>query len=168
MTFSSNSDDIKKIDTFAKPTGSSGSEGGVTDDKKRRRMESNRESARRSRQRKQQHLEGLIEQLGRLKRENEEFAKKIEQFTAMFAVSDAQNAVLNKEKDRLATRLAALENVIDIARVVRGSSSSTTTAATGNGNEMNDDRMMKPWQLPRYSLPITASSSGLRCFNFDA
>ncbi|KAK9724195.1 hypothetical protein RND81_05G054800 [Saponaria officinalis] len=159
MTFSFTSDGLPGK---AKPSKSSASDGTV-DEKKRRRMESNRESARRSRQKKQQHLDGLIKQVGSLTRENDEFRKKISELTALFAAMDARNEVLKAEKDRLATRLEALENTIEIASAVKGSSSSQ------NGEvlyEVSDDPMMKPWKLPRYSLPI-AASSGFGCFDFD-
>ncbi|KAL9240251.1 hypothetical protein vseg_014493 [Gypsophila vaccaria] len=153
MTFSISSDEFK-----AK---SSASEG-CADEKKRRRMESNRESARRSRQKKQQHLDGLIRQVGSLMRENDECNKRIEDFTALFAAMDAKNEVLKAEKDRLAARLEALENIIEIANVVKGSSSEIGEALY----EVSDDPMMKPWKLPRYSLPIDASS-GFQNFYVD-
>lgn len=149
----------------------SGSEGVIgIDEKKRRRMISNRESARRSRQKKQQHLDNLIKQVGSLKRENDEFDKKIGDISGVFTTVEAQNKVLRAEKDRLATRLESLESIIEIAKVVKGNSSNEN----GNGNgeflyEVNedDDPMMKPWKLPcRPSMPIMASS-GLGCFGFE-
>ncbi|GAB4843021.1 hypothetical protein Ancab_012998 [Ancistrocladus abbreviatus] len=138
---------------------SSGSNG--MDEKKRRRMESNRESARRSRQRKQQHLDDLIKEIGRLTRENEEFGKKIGELTQTYAAVEAANAVLTAEKNRLAAMLESLECVIDIARVVRGGNpldnGINNVCDQGAVDQMM--MMMNPWQLPSCpSMPIMASS----------
>ncbi|XP_038883065.1 bZIP transcription factor RISBZ3-like [Benincasa hispida] len=49
----------------------------VIDERKRRRMESNRESARRSRMRKQKHLENLRNMVNKLKVENRELSNRL-------------------------------------------------------------------------------------------
>lgn len=159
-----------------RPAASSASEGSgyaVADDKKRRRKESNRESARRSRQKKQQHLDDLIREVGNLKRENEQFAKKIDDFCAEFSGVEAQNKVLRAEKERLVRRLESLESMIEIAKVVRGKN---VNGGEDEGllYEISSDPMMKPWQLPcpSSSMPAivasSSSSSGLRRSKFYA
>ncbi|KAL2921187.1 bZIP transcription factor 53 [Bienertia sinuspersici] len=143
---------------FKNTTASSGSSEGCSknkfDDKKRRRMESNRESARRSRQKKQEHLDNLIKEVGGLKKQNEEFSKKIDEVSGIVNGIDAENNVLKVQKDGLAARLESLEAIIEIANVVKGSSS------------VNSDPVMKTWQLPYLSLPIMASSSHVHRFKF--
>uniref|UniRef100_I1JQS0 BZIP domain-containing protein n=1 Tax=Glycine max TaxID=3847 RepID=I1JQS0_SOYBN len=62
-------------------TTSSGSEGGdphIIDERKRKRMLSNRESARRSRMRKQKQLEDLTDEVSRLQSANKKLAENIE------------------------------------------------------------------------------------------
>uniref|UniRef100_A0A7C8Z3J6 BZIP domain-containing protein n=1 Tax=Opuntia streptacantha TaxID=393608 RepID=A0A7C8Z3J6_OPUST len=153
-----------------RPPASSGSEGcgGGIDEKKRRRMESNRESARRSRQKKQQHLDDLIREVGMLKRDNEEFSNKIEQFSGQFAGADAQNKVLRAEKERLVRRLESLESVIEIAKMVKGEGSNNNNVNGEEGLGLYDsDPMMKPWQLPcpsSIAVPLFASPA-IRSFN---
>lgn len=94
---------------FESPTvipnsGSEGSNQAVdsTDEKKRKRMLSNRESARRSRSRKKRHLEDLTEQLKRLKIENQELKNQL-------GLVLNQCHILWRENDRLLSESAALQ-----------------------------------------------------------
>ncbi|GAB4850805.1 hypothetical protein Ancab_030105 [Ancistrocladus abbreviatus] len=142
---------------------SSGSEGdgrsgSSMNEKKRRRMESNRESARRSRQRKQQHLDDLIKEVAKLRRENEEFGRKIGELTQTYSAVETANAVLTADKNRLAARLESLECVVEIAKVVRGGNPSEN-----NWCDADPTTMTEPWQLPYFpSMPIVASSGMFR------
>ncbi|XP_057546304.1 bZIP transcription factor 53-like [Amaranthus tricolor] len=156
MSQSNDTYDVKNV--VVRPTKSSGTSEGssdfVMDEKKRRRMESNRESARRSRQRKQQHLDELLKQVSALTRENEDIGKKIDEVSGILSKFEAQNKVLNSAKDGLAAKLDSLESLIEVGKIVGGSSSG------GNYDDVNSDPMMKPWQLPcPPSMPIYASTS---------
>ncbi|KAL9252667.1 Ocs element-binding factor 1-like protein [Drosera capensis] len=77
-------------------------------ERRKRKMESNRESARRSRLRKQQHIEDLIKEIARLERENEEWGRRIDELERMCGSVEAENAVLRSEKQRLRAELAVL------------------------------------------------------------
>ena len=57
---------------------SSGSDGCAVDDKKRKKMESNRESARRSRMKKQKHVEELTVEITRLQISNNQIRQSID------------------------------------------------------------------------------------------
>ncbi|GMH18893.1 hypothetical protein Nepgr_020734 [Nepenthes gracilis] len=119
------------------------------DEKRRRRMESNRESARRSRLRKQQHLDDLIKQVTKLRSENEGFSKKIEKLTHSYMAVESRNAVLRTEKMRLEERLESLEFVVEVGKLIGGSPSL----------ENSHPMMMKPWEL---ACPFTlVASSGM-------
>ncbi|XP_044475958.1 basic leucine zipper 4-like [Mangifera indica] len=80
------SDEIEELlsllsseDSVSPNSGSEGSNRTVytVDERKQRRMISNRESARRSRWRKKRHLENLMEELNRLKEENREMKNNL-------------------------------------------------------------------------------------------
>ncbi|CAN8283948.1 unnamed protein product [Cochlearia groenlandica] len=58
-------------------TGSDETKTEITDDRKRKRMESNRESAKRSRIRKQRHIENLRDEVNRLGLENRELKNRL-------------------------------------------------------------------------------------------
>lgn len=92
----------------------SGSEGDrdIMEQRKRKRMLSNRESARRSRMRKQQHLEGLSAQLDQLKKENTQMNTNIGISTQLYLNVEAENAILRAQMEELSKRLNSLNEMI--------------------------------------------------------
>ncbi|KAF7852032.1 hypothetical protein BT93_L1124 [Corymbia citriodora subsp. variegata] len=96
--------------------GSSGSEADArylgTDDKKRKRMLSNRESARRSRMRKQKHLEDLTREIGELERENRDIIKAFNAKMQGQLGLRSENEALLAEKAALMNHLNGMESII--------------------------------------------------------
>lgn len=93
----------------------SGSEGGLQhlmDDRKRKRMTSNRESARRSRLRKQKHLDDLTTQVSQLTKENNQIIYSVSITTQHYASVEAENSVLRAQVAELSYRLQALNEMI--------------------------------------------------------
>ncbi|QCD99052.1 extracellular signal-regulated kinase 1/2 [Vigna unguiculata] len=82
-----------------------------THERKLRRMQSNRESARRSRWRKKRHLENLTNQANRLRMENRELKNRL-------CLTMHQNLLLSVENERLrsesVTLMATLSNLYQI------------------------------------------------------
>ncbi|KAJ8762462.1 hypothetical protein K2173_007901 [Erythroxylum novogranatense] len=104
---------------FQSPAGSSfsGSEGSTRsvysiDERKRRRMISNRESARRSRRRKKTHLENLTERVNRLKEENRELKNRLGSVLNHGHLLWRVNDRLISESVALRARLSNLCNVL--------------------------------------------------------
>ncbi|KAL6212352.1 hypothetical protein ACLB2K_017572 [Fragaria x ananassa] len=101
--------------TSASPnSGSDGSNRGVysVDERKRRRMMSNRESARRSRWRKKRHLEDLTEEANRLKMENRELKSRLGFAAEKCHVTWRENERLEAESLALWARLSHLNRVL--------------------------------------------------------
>ncbi|PON65552.1 Basic-leucine zipper transcription factor [Parasponia andersonii] len=99
-------------------TNNSGSEGSSraviysVDERKRRRMLSNRESARRSRWRKKRHLEDLTDQVNRLKVENRDLKNRL-------GLVAQQCHIAWRENDRLSSEFLALQSRLsDLCRVL--------------------------------------------------
>ncbi|CAN1775939.1 bZIP transcription factor 44 [Linum perenne] len=96
------------------PNSNSGSDEGSTrsvynvDERKERRMKSNRESARRSRWRKKRHLENLTEQAKKLKVENEELKYMLGSTLSQCHVVRSENQRLFSESVALRGRLTHL------------------------------------------------------------
>lgn len=82
------------------------------DDRKRRRMISNRESARRSRVRKQRHLEELRNQASRLRVENREIANRLRLVLHQCHLVWGDNDRLRAETDWLRHRLSDLQRIL--------------------------------------------------------
>ncbi|VFQ68662.1 unnamed protein product [Cuscuta campestris] len=123
------------------------------DEKKRKRMISNRESARRSRMRKQQHVEELCAQRALLQKEQIACNQKIDAVSQGLAAISAENDVLRAQCAELADRLQSMnailqlwadvnETVVDIPEI--------------------PDVLLEPWQLPCPTLPIVASADMLQ------
>jgi chromosome segregation ATPase len=103
--------------TSPKPTSSSGSgepnekpvlndSNRNMEDRKRRRMISNRESARRSRMRKQRHLENLRNQLNRFRAENRELNNTLQFLVYHFNRLRTENEWLRLERTLLDQKLS--------------------------------------------------------------
>ncbi|KQJ96266.1 bZIP transcription factor 44 [Brachypodium distachyon] len=98
-------------------TQSYGSEGNLElqarmDLKRKRRKESNRESAKRSRLRKQQQLEELTTQVNQLRTEKQQLVTTLNLTVQSYAAAETQNSVLRSQAMELESRLRALREII--------------------------------------------------------
>ncbi|KAK6115304.1 hypothetical protein DH2020_007573 [Rehmannia glutinosa] len=148
----------------------SGSEGdlqNVMDQRKRKRMLSNRESARRSRMRKQKHLDDLMAQVAQLKKENGQISSSINVTTQHYVNVEAENSVLRAQMMELTQRLNSLNEILGYIN------SSTAVAAVGGGGAgscvfeaeefqnqgLADGFLNNPWNLMGLNQhPIMASA----------
>lgn len=117
----------------------SGSEGDlqqvmVMDERKRKRMESNRESARRSRMRKQKHLDDLMAQVDQIKRENNQIVQTISLTNQQFVNVEAENSVLKAQMDELSQRLQSLNDILNYMNTLNGPTAAAPTAGGVNNN----------------------------------
>ncbi|KAL4572177.1 hypothetical protein LXL04_018946 [Taraxacum kok-saghyz] len=118
------------------------------DERKRKRMLSNRESARRSRAKKQQRLDELLGEINQLQNDNNKIMQKIDGATQVFVGAASQNNVLRAQLTELADRLHSLNSVLHIAQEVSGLSVDIPELP---------DTLLEPWKLPCPIQPITAS-----------
>lgn len=134
----------------------SGSEEGLVDQRKRKRMESNRESARRSRTRKQKHLDDLMVLVAQLKDENSRIMNTMSITTQQCLNVEAENSVLSAQMGELCQRLDSLNNILNCLNT-------TTAAASGCVFEIEDfecipeSYMDNSWNLMCLNQPILAS-----------
>ncbi|XP_074570654.1 bZIP transcription factor 44-like [Curcuma longa] len=84
----------------------------VMDQRKRKRRISNRESARRSRMRKQQHLDDLNSQLHQLREDNAKVSASLSLIAQHYFEVEAENSVLKIQSMELGNRLMALNDIL--------------------------------------------------------
>lgn len=124
----------------------------MMDEKKRKRMISNRESARRSRMKREQHMKDLNNQIIFFKNKRNEMTRKINEFTRRYAAVETENRVLRAQREELRKRLESAQLI-----------SSYLDAAEGyNSVDIADDPWLKPWQPPSQALPIMTSAGFLQ------
>ncbi|XP_039021571.1 bZIP transcription factor 11-like [Hibiscus syriacus] len=85
----------------------------LMDQRKRKRMESNRESARRSRMRKQKRLDDLMAQLILLREDNYQILTNINFITHQYLSMEAENSVLRAQIIELSQRLDSLNGILN-------------------------------------------------------
>ena len=95
------------------------------DERRLRRKISNRESARRSRARKQRHLEELRARAGRLQAGNRELAARLRGVQARAALVRLSNARLRAEAGALGRRLAAARRAVELRQIYAAASAGT-------------------------------------------
>jgi seryl-tRNA synthetase len=141
-----------------KQPASSGSDGNPrhagVDERKRKRMISNKESARRSRIRKQQHVESLIRQVTQLQNENKFIEEKINNVADVYIGLAIENNVMRAQLSELTDRLRSLNSVLQIAEEVVGYAVDIPEIP---------DALLEPWQLPCPMQTVAAPSSMFQC-----
>lgn len=84
----------------------------LMDQRKRKRMISNRESARRSRMRKQKHLDDLMVQVAHLRKENSQILTSMSITTQHYLNVEAENSILRAQMAELTHSLHSLNEII--------------------------------------------------------
>ncbi|XP_047319191.1 bZIP transcription factor 11 [Impatiens glandulifera] len=84
----------------------------IDDERRLRRMESNRESARRSRVRKQKHLENLREEMNRLRTGKRELANRLEFLLQQNRIRKRENDGLRCESEKLRQKLWLMRQIL--------------------------------------------------------
>ncbi|KAI4298313.1 hypothetical protein L6164_031888 [Bauhinia variegata] len=132
----------------------------LMDQRKRKRMISNRESARRSRMRKQKHLDDLVAQVAQLRKENQQVLTNVNIITQQYLSVEAENSVLKAQADELSHRLQSLNEIIDFLNAsngvfgAAGASSSTFIEPTNS--------FFNPLNMAYLNQPIMASADLLQ------
>ncbi|XP_062203661.1 ocs element-binding factor 1-like [Phragmites australis] len=135
-------------------SGSDGDSAADTHRREKRRL-SNRESARRSRLRKQQHLDELVQEAARLQAENARVAGRAADIAAQYARVEQENAILRARAAELGDRLRSVNEVLRVVEEFSG-------VAMDIQEELPaDDPLLRPWQLPclAATMPIGATAA---------
>ncbi|GFS46198.1 hypothetical protein Acr_00g0100750 [Actinidia rufa] len=126
--------------------------------RKRKRMVSNRESARQSRMRKQKHLDYLTAQVAQLRRENSQIITGISVFTQQYLNVEGENSILRAQLAELSYRLASLNEIVSFLNA--GNECFGTEPF--NSAESGDGFLSNSWNCVYLNQPITASADLLQ------
>ena len=119
----------------------------IMDPRKRKRMLSNRESARRSRMRKQKHLDDLTGQLRQLARENNEILTRMNVISQLYMNIEAENSILRAQMAELTHRLDSLNEIIEYANFSDGlfEPEDAVASVSATSHQIDDGFFMNPW-----------------------
>ncbi|KAL2328983.1 hypothetical protein Fmac_022410 [Flemingia macrophylla] len=136
----------------------------VMDQRKRKRMISNRESARRSRMRKQKHLDDLVSQVAQLRKENQQILTSVNLTTQQFLTVEAENSVLRAQVNELSHRLDSLKEIIEVLNASNTSFvEPMVNSNNNNNNNNNNNTFFNPFHMGGYlNQPIMASADVLQ------
>ncbi|KAA8537586.1 hypothetical protein F0562_027194 [Nyssa sinensis] len=123
----------------------------LMDQRKRKRMQSNRESARRSRMRKQKHMDDLMAQLTQLRKENNQILTNMNITTQHFLNVEAENSVLRAQMVELSQRLDSLNDILNYMNSLNGVIEAEDLQ-TSPDSFMNNN----PWNLMLEHYPFAA------------
>ncbi|XP_076892140.1 bZIP transcription factor 44-like [Bidens hawaiensis] len=148
---SSGSDETRSAATYSPPND------GLIDEKKRKRKESNRESARRSRIRKQKHAADLMAESNKIKSDNDQIRASINVTTQRFVEIEAENSVLRAQMSELSQRMDSLNRILDSIKM----NSNCTTHQCMNDRlfEFGFDCVENPWNMMYLNQPPIMASA---------
>ncbi|XP_061350773.1 bZIP transcription factor 44-like [Gastrolobium bilobum] len=93
----------------------------MMDQRKNKRKQSNRESARRSRMRKQNHLDDMMREVSRLTKDKSEIITSIKVTTQQYLNVEAENSILRAQMTELSQRLESLNDIINLINATTSS-----------------------------------------------
>ncbi|KAI0523956.1 hypothetical protein KFK09_003320 [Dendrobium nobile] len=118
----------------------------VMAERKEKRMLSNRESARRSRMRKQKHLDDLMLQVSCLRQEKNQIFTAINVTSEQYIGVEAENSILRAQMMELSNRLQCLGEIIHCMNITGGGDGGGVGAAFATGlPTAEDDCLLRPW-----------------------
>ncbi|KAG6513958.1 bZIP transcription factor 11-like [Zingiber officinale] len=123
----------------------------LMDHKRQKRKISNRESARRSRMRKQKHLEDLTAQVKQMRKENSQALTQLTLTTQQYFVVEAENSVLRAQLMELTRRLQSLNEFL-----LRLNENSHISSGLLCDAPQNNENFNTPWNW-YMNQPIMAS-----------
>ncbi|KAL3527143.1 hypothetical protein ACH5RR_011799 [Cinchona calisaya] len=134
----------------------------IMDTRKRKRMISNRESARRSRMRKQKHLDEMIAQVSLLRNENNQMVTNLNVTTQIFLNIEAENSVLRAQMAELTHRLQSLNDIVNCLNATNAAPFVVESEDLFFNDQMisgfGDHDFLNPWNLLNVNQPIMASA----------
>ena len=125
----------------------------LMDQRRNKRKQSNRESARRSRMRKQTHLDDLMSQVCKLTKDNGEILTSIDITTQHYLSVEAENSILRAQLGELSQRLQSLNDIISLIN--------TTTAGAYERDcylPSAENFIINPMNMFHLNQPISASA----------
>lgn len=133
----------------------------IMDQRKRKRMISNRESARRSRMRKQKQMDDLMEKMSQLRTENYNLLTNMNVVTQLYLNIEAENSVLRAQMGELNHRLQALNDIINFTNCTENTFAEfdeNDNIYAYNEHMINEEDFLNPRSLLHVNQPIMASS----------
>lgn len=130
----------------------------LMDQRKRKRMISNRESARRSRMRKQQHMDDLMGKMVELRKENDQILASMNLTTQHYLNIEAENSIMRAQVGELSQRLQSLNEIIDFLNTSNGGFGAVDDSYTVSTTPDAADSFMNPWNMQFQNQPIMASA----------
>ncbi|GAV56863.1 bZIP_1 domain-containing protein [Cephalotus follicularis] len=128
----------------------------LMDQRKRKRMQSNRESARRSRMKKQKYMDDLMAQVTQLKKDNNQILTSINLTTHHYSNIASENSILRAQMMELSQRLESLN---DILNIINTSNNGVYEINDHMGFQTSADSfMMNLMNMPYHNQPIVASA----------
>nr|CAD1822884.1 unnamed protein product [Ananas comosus var. bracteatus] len=127
--------------------------------RKQKRMLSNRESARRSRQRKQKHLDELMASVNHLQKEKAQILSAIAFTSQHHALLEADNSVLRTQAVELRSRLQSLDHILCFLNGI-GTTAPSSDESYYAGFEASESCM-------RHHHPLVASAAADMLFHYS-
>ncbi|KAE9588366.1 hypothetical protein Lal_00003070 [Lupinus albus] len=127
----------------------------LMDQRKRKRKQSNRESAKRSRMRKQKHLDDVIAQVDMLRKENSEILTRVSIITQHYHRVESENCILRVQMGELSQRLQSLNDILELINTTNGIYEMDNCYVTGATDYNN---FMNPMNMFYLNQPIMASA----------